>query len=109
MKQALLSPVPVVFDLPGPCVFFSPPFFSLVFQLPFALSFFLESRPGLLAGVASSCHLQGYWVSLNIHLEDSASYSGTILSLSCCGWTDVRDLSHMGLGCKSEHSLLLFR
>lgn len=83
---------------------------SPLFQLPLASSSFLESRPGLLAGGAFSEHLQGSWVSLNIHPEDSASPSGTILSLSCCGWTDVRDLSHKGLITNQDPlSFLLFR
>ena len=94
-------------SLPGAlCLLLSSP----LFQLSLASSSFLESRPGLLAGGASSEHLQGSWVSLNIHLEDSASRSGTILSLSCCGWTDVRDLSHKGLTAHQDPlSFLLFR
>ena len=83
---------------------------SPLFQLPPASSSFLESRPGVLAGGASSEHLQGSRISLNIHLEDSASRSGTIPSLSCCGWTDVRDLSHKGLIANQDPlSFLLFR
>ena len=96
---------PETFPAAGPyclrtpqCPVFASLLCSFVFlsQLPLASSSFLEDSWLMWPPLDISS-----WVSLDIPLEDSASCSGTILSLSCHGWIDVMDSNHMGLDCKS--------